>query len=213
MDILKKEIIEIGKKLSQKNMAPGKSGNISVRYGDNFLITATQTSLGDLGIDDIILSDINGNIIQGSKPLTSEKNLHFNIYKIRKDINAIIHCHPNALTAFSVCHRPLVDPILSEMIYLFNQIPLAEYAMPSSDDLAFNTSKYFLDHNAVLMANHGFILGDTSLKEAFYSTESAESLAQISINACIIGNPTSISSDEVNKLRILRKKINSCEER
>ena len=47
-------IIKYGKQLGIKNMSPATSGNISVRYNENVLITASETALGDLCEDDIL---------------------------------------------------------------------------------------------------------------------------------------------------------------
>ena len=67
---MKSEIIKYGKKLGDKNMSPATSGNISVRYGENILITASGTCLSDLAEEDIVLIDKNSNVPEG------DKNLH-----------------------------------------------------------------------------------------------------------------------------------------
>ena len=90
---MKNEIIKYGKKLGDKNMSPATSGNISVRCGENILITASGTCLSDLAEDEIVLIDKNSNILEGGKKPSSEKNLHIAVYNLRPDINAIIHCH------------------------------------------------------------------------------------------------------------------------
>lgn len=201
---LKSKIIEYGKKLSQKNMSPATSGNISARFEDKILITASGTCLGELSFDDIVLIDENANVVEGNKKPSSEKNLHIAIYQIRPDINAIVHCHSPYISAFAVCRIPLSKPIISENVFYFGEIPVADYALPGSNKLVENTAKYFEKHNAVLLANHGIIIGGTDLKNAYYLTETAETYAQIYLNSLLLGGPKELSKKEIEEIYKLR---------
>lgn len=201
---IKKHIIKYGNKLGAKNMTPATSGNISTRLGENILITASGSCLGDLSEEDIVLIDKNTNVIDGNKKASSEKNLHNKIYEIRPDINAIIHCHSPYSSAFAVCHKPLSKPLISENVFYFGEIPVAKYALPGSQKLVDNTVKYFAKHNAVLMANHGIIIGADSLKNAYYLMETAETYAQIYINSMIIGKPKELSKHDIEEILELR---------
>ena len=179
---LKNEIIEYGKLAGIKNFTPGYSGNISARYGDKILITASGTSNGYLSDEDLVVMDFNGNLVDGDKKPSSEKMLHVQFYKQREDVNYIIHVHPPFLSAFACCHIPLNEHLMAENTFYFGQIPLAEYGLPGSMDLVKKTSIYFDEYDAVLMANHGFIVGDKTLKDAFLKLELAESYAQVVCN-------------------------------
>ena len=202
---IKTEIIKYGKKLGEKNMTPGTSGNISVRYDENVLISASGTCLADLSEDEIVLIDQNSQVIDGEKKASSEKNLHNAIYAKRPDINAIIHCHAPYVSSFAVCHIPLSKPILSENIFYFGEIPLADYALPGSDELVENTVKFFDNHDAVLMANHGIIIGAKNLKSAYYSMETVETYAQIYLNSMILGGAKELSQENIDDIYKLRK--------
>ena len=203
-DEIKNLIIKYGKKLYEKNMSPATSGNISARYEENALITASGTCLGDLEKEDIVLIDKNSKVLEGEKKASSEKNLHNKIYELRPDINAIIHCHSPYTSAFAVCHIPLSKPIISENVFYFGEIPVADYALPGSEKLVDNTAKYFLQHNAVLLANHGIIIGAKNLKEAYYMTETAETFAQIYINSMILGGAKELSEKQIKEIYELR---------
>lgn len=205
MTKFEEKIIEIGRKLGVKNYTPGMSGNISLRADKGVYITASGTCLADLGKEDIVFIDFDANLIKGKKKPSSEKCLHIEIYKKRPDINAIIHCHSPKLSAFSVANIPLDKHILAENTFYFGEIPLADYAMPSSQNLVDNTIKYFDKYNAVLLANHGFIVGAKDLNEAYYLTETAETTAQIYIDAKILGGVVELSEKDVKDVFELRK--------
>lgn len=203
----KKHIIKYGYKLGEKNMSPATSGNISVRIGDNILISGSGTCLADLTEDEIVLIDKNCNILDGQIKPSSEKNLHSAIYSIRPDINAILHCHAPYVSAFAVCRIPLSKPIISENIFYFGEIPVADYALPGSDRLVENTAKYFAKHDAVLLANHGIIIGAKNLKNAYYLMETAETFAKIYLNSMLLGGAKELSKKDIEEIYELRNAL------
>ena len=200
----KKEIKEIGKLVEEKGYSPGLSGNISKRVEDKIVITSSGSSNGFLEDDELTVIDFSGNIIQGEKKASSEKKLHIEFYKQRPDINAIIHVHPVFLCSFAAARIPLDKPVLAENVFYFGQIPLAEYALPSSDELVEKTAKYFKDYNAVLMANHGVIVGDVNFKQAYLKLELAETYAQVVLNTKLLGGAVLLNDKEVEDIYKLR---------
>lgn len=203
---IKNIIIKYGEIIDRKNFSPGSSGNISVRCEDKIIITASGSSNGSLSFDDLVLIDFDGKDIDSShtKKASSEKMLHVEFYKKRPDINAIIHVHPPFLSSFAAARKPLEDPIMAENVYYFGKIPLADYALPSSKELVNKTAKYFNKFNAVLMANHGFIVGDVDILQAYLKLELAESYAQVVLNTKILGGAVLLNQKEVDEIEALK---------
>ena len=199
----KEDIIEIGKRLYLKNLTVATSGNISIKADKCIYITASGSSLGALKKEDIVLTDLDGNEISQGKA-SSEKKLHVAIYRLRPEINAIIHTHPVYLTSFASCHKALKEPIMSENILYFEDIPVAKYAMPSSDELVKNTIKHLKKRDVVMMANHGAIAIASSLEDAFAKIETAEYYAQVTLNTHIIGKPKYLSDEDISDLLKLK---------
>lgn len=204
---LTQEIIEYGKLCGIKNFTPGYSGNISARYGDGLLITTSGSSNGFLKQEHIVYIDFNGNLLEKGKKPSSEKFLHIEIYKQRPDINYIIHVHAPYLSSFASSGKDLMDPIMAENVFYFGGIPLADYALPSTKELVDNTIKYFDKYDAVLMANHGFIIGSKTIEDAYLKLELAESYAQVVLNTEILGGAKLLSSEEESKILDLRKTL------
>lgn len=201
---IKKQIIKYGDIIDTKGFSPGTSGNISVRYGDKILITASGSSNGNLSYEDLILIDFAGNVVEGKKNASSEKMLHVEFYKKRPNVNAIIHVHPTYLSSFAAARKNLEDPVMAENVYYFGKIPLADYALPSSKALVDKTAKFFDKYNAVLMANHGFIVGDVDMEQAYLKLELAESYAQVVLNAKILGGAVLLNNKEVAEIEALK---------
>ena len=203
---LKEEIIKYGKLAEEKNLTPGVSGNMSARCGDKILITSSGSANGYLSEDDFVLIDFDGNVIEGKKKPSSEKLLHCAFYKMRSDVDYIIHMHSPYLSSFASAGVALDEPIMAENVFYFGKIPLAEYGLPSSMDLVNKTAKFFDEYDAVLMANHGFIVGDKTIHDAFLKLTLAESYAQVVLNTRILGGAKVLTEQQVKEIYKLRKK-------
>lgn len=207
---IKNELIKYGDTIDTKGFSPGTSGNISVRYKDKIIITASGVSNGNLKHKDLVMIDFEGKCLDrcsglsSDKKASSEKMLHVEFYRKRPDINAIIHVHPPFLSSFAAARKSLEEPVMAENVYYFGKIPLADYALPSSAKLVNNTAKYFDKYNAVLMANHGFIVGDINLAQAYLKLELAESYAQVVLNATLLGGAVLLSEKEVAEIEKLK---------
>lgn len=202
---LTKQIIKYGKMCGDKNYTPGYSGNISARYKDGMLITTSGSSNGYLEPKHIVETDFEGKSLEKNKKPSSEKFLHIGIYKKRPDINFIIHVHAPYLSSFASAGKDLTASIMAENVFYFGGIPLAEYALPSTMQLVENTVKFFDRYDAVLMANHGFIVASKTLEDAYMKLELAESYAQVVLNTEILGGAKNLTDKETEEILKLRK--------
>lgn len=200
-----KQICDIGRECGNKNFTPGYSGNISARYKDGMLITVSGSANGYLSKKDIVFTDLDGVTKEKSKKPSSEKLLHCAIYKKRADIDFIIHVHSPYLSSFASAGQDLMEPIMAENVFYFGGIPLADYALPSSRELVENTVKFFDKYDAVLMANHGFIVGAKTMQDAYLKLELAESYAQVVLNTKILGGAKILNDEQVKAIFDLRK--------
>ena len=199
-----KKIIEYGKLCGEKNYTPGYSGNISARYKDGMLITTSGSSNGYLSDNEIVYTDFEGKSLEEGKKPSSEKFLHIEIYKQRPDINYIIHVHAPYLSSFASAGKDLMAPIMAENVFYFGGIPLADYALPSTMELVENTVKYFDKFDAVLMANHGFVVASKTIEDAYMKLELAESYAQVVLNTNILGGAKLLSKSQADEILALR---------
>lgn len=206
MEKLKKELIQICKRLVDKGLSPGFSGNVSVRYGRYFLVTPSGLALDDFTQDDIVLIDEKFNVIDGKQKPSSESKMHLEIYKLRDDIKAIIHCHAPKSSAFAAAGISMDKPILAENIHSLGTIPIAKYGTPSSDKLALETAKHFEKADIVLMQNHGVALGAKNLKEAFYKMDTVEYSAEVYLYSKILNGGIELSQEQIQEIKDLKTK-------
>ncbi len=205
-EVLTEEIIKCGKLCGEKNYTPGYSGNISAKYEDGMLITVSGSANGYLHADDVVYTNFDGESLDEGKKPSSEKFLHIEIYKRRPDINYIIHVHAPYLSSFASAGKDLMAPVMAENVFYFGGIPLAKYALPSSMELVKNTVKYFDEYDAVLMENHGFIIGSKTMRDAYLKLELAESYAQVVLNTQLLGGAKKLSKKQADAILALRNK-------
>lgn len=93
--------------LYQRGYVVSNDGNVSVRIGeDQVLITPSGVSKGRLTPDMLVVCDLEGRVLAGHLHPSSESAMHLLVYRERPDVGAVVHAHPPAATAFSICRRP-----------------------------------------------------------------------------------------------------------
>jgi L-fuculose-phosphate aldolase len=202
----RKQIVEIGKLLYDRNYVVAFDGNVSIRLDENrVLATPTMTSKGRMTEDCLAVTDMDGKALSDKKA-SSELAMHLLIYKMRPDIHAVCHAHPPHGTAFAVAGLAIDKPILSEVILTLGCVPLTDYGTPSTDELTEAMKPYVEHHNALLMANHGAVAYGRHLWEAYDRLETLEHTAKIAILAKALGGANDLPADAIEKLIEIREK-------
>ena len=199
-------VCRVGKLLYDRGYVAANDGNISVRVGEGrLLITPSGVSKGRMTPDMLLVTDLDGTVIEGNRHPSSEGKMHLEVYRGRPDVNAVVHAHPPVSTAFAVCRRGLETPYLSELVAGLGQVPCTtSFAMLSTEEVPESVRPYLADHNALLLANHGALAWGGDLWEAFDRLETVEHTAKIVLNAQLLGGGVPLTEEEVERLRGLR---------
>ncbi len=204
----KRFIIETGKRLWQRGYVAANDGNISVRTGENeFLVTATGVSKGFMTEEMILRVDAAGNSLDKNAEykVTSEFKMHAEVYSLRKDVNAVVHAHPPFATAFALARIPLDECYLPESVLSLGAVPLAEYALPSTDEVPVSIRPWITRTDVLLLANHGALTAGKDLTDAYFKMETLEHTAQIVWRAKMLGSVHVLSEYEKERLLALRE--------
>ena len=199
-------VCRVGKLLYDRGYVAANDGNISVRVGEGrLLITPSGVSKGRMTPDMLLVTDLDGTVIEGNRHPSSEGKMHLEVYRGRPDVNAVVHAHPPVSTAFAVCRRGLETPYLSELVAGLGQVPCTpSFAMLSTEEVPQSVRPYLADHNALLLANHGALAWGGDLWEAFDRLETVEHTAKIVLNAQLLGGGIPLTEEEVVRLQGLR---------
>ena len=205
---IREQICEVGKRVWLKGWVGANDGNISMRLGDEFIITTPiGTSKGFLTPDMLVKIDLEGNIRSGYLKPSSEIKVHIETYRRREDVRAVVHAHPPVSTGYAVANIPLDFQTLPEVIISLGRIPLAEYGTPSTTELSDSISGLILCHDAILLANHGVMTVGKDALGAYYKMERVELFAQISLVAYQLGGMKPISEPDIKKLETIREEF------
>jgi L-fuculose-phosphate aldolase len=206
-DELRRNLVKFGKWLYRLGFMPGSSGNLSVRVNPEcILATPTGCSKYLLKPEDMVLVDMEGKQLAGSRKVTSEIGIHLEVYHARTDVAAVVHAHPPLATGFACAGRALDQPLCAEAIMMLGPIPLAPYATTGTKDLAASLAALIPDHSAILMANHGAVAYGSSLLDAFLKMETVEHFAHICLVAHQLGSACPLEEPAVEQLLEARAK-------
>jgi len=199
MKLQKKEIIKFAKMLNDKKLSALRSGNISIRYKNGFLITPSGQKYSSLKVKDIVFVNLKGEFNNKQKP-SSEWRFHQDIYISKTNAKAIVHSHSTNATALSTHNKKI--PSFHYMVALAggSDIKCAKYATYGTRELSKNILKALKDRFACLIANHGQITFGSSLAEAFELAEEVDNLAKQYIKALLLGRPKLLSLNEMKKV-------------
>ena len=182
-EAIRQEICEVGKLLYEHKLVAASEGNISMRLNNGeILITPSGVCKGRLEPAMLVRCMSDGTVCtddtSGYTP-SSEIGLHLRIYQERPDVAAVVHAHPPIATAFGVLHKALDGRYLPEALMGIGEVPVCDYAPPSSAGVADNIMPFVHDHNAALMARHGAVSWGKNLWQAFDYMEELEHIARI----------------------------------
>lgn len=201
-------LCEIGRRVWQREYIASNDGNFSVLLAPNrILCTPTMVSKGFMEPAELPVVDLDGKLISGPKPPTSEIRVHLAIYRHRPDVRAVVHVHPPHATAFAVVRRNLPKCVLPEVEVFLGEIPLVPYATPGTQEFADVAVPYVQSHNAFLLTNHGAITVGSDPFEAYYRMETLEQYCRILILASHLGNLQELDVAAMADLLRLRAKL------
>ena len=140
-------------------------------------------------LDDLVVTDLEGNVLEGTRGPTSEKALHLACFRRYPEIGGVIHCHAAYATMFGLVHEPIPAIIEEVVVYLGGDIPICDYKPTGSDALGEEVASRLGDRSAAIVANHGIVtMGDTPDK-ALHNAELTERTAMIVWGARALGTP------------------------
>ncbi len=201
-------LIKYGSLLYKNGLIEGLDGNLSIRLDKkSILITPSGLPKGFLKPKDLIVADLSGRKISGSRNASSEIAMHLQVYQNRPDIWACCHAHPPFATAFAAAGKKLPENILPEMILFVGNIRLAEYIPTGVASQWKKLAKYINKDNAVLLGNHGVLTLGRDMPEAYFRMEAVEHLARIAWLGKSLGGLKPLDKKEVTRLKKLKEKF------
>ncbi len=205
---LKSQLVSYSHKLAFKGWVANHDGNLSLRLPEGrFLATPTAMHKGDVDHTMLIVVDEAGTVIEGTRKLFSEWELHRVIYAARPDVNAIIHSHAPYATACAVAGYSLALPVMVEpVVSLGAGIPSVPFFVPKSAEGLSLLAQTATEADALLIENHGPLSYGPSLETAYLRMELVEHQAKIQTLARSLGGARPLPMDVLPPLLEARAK-------
>jgi L-fuculose-phosphate aldolase len=191
-------LLAAAKELNDRGLVEGSSGNLSVRIDERHVcMTPSSIPYDDMVLDDLVVVDLDGEVVEGDKGPTSEKALHLACYRRYPEVGGVIHSHAVHATMFAVAREPIPAVIEEVAVYIGGDVPVCEYTMTGSDELGEVVAAQLADRAAVLLANHGMVTVGPTLDKALHAATLVERTAQIVHGARMLGTVHAVPA-EVN---------------
>jgi L-fuculose-phosphate aldolase len=207
---LKQRMVDIGKRMWEREYTDGNGGNLTIRVGDNLVLcTPTLVSKGFMTPEHMCLVDMEGVQLAGKYKRTSECMTHLAIMKRQPKAKACCHAHPPHGTAFAVAGVQPPTCMIPEAEVFLGQIGLSKYETPGTPANAAAVGAAAVEHMAVLMVNHGVITWGKDVEDAYWKMENVESYCKTIWVASQLngGKLLTITSGQAKELIDLRKRL------
>jgi L-fuculose-phosphate aldolase len=192
------QIVAIMNRIYENGMTTTSGGNLSVLDPDgNMWISPSGIDKGTLRPSDIMCVRPDGSIDGPHKP-SCEYPFHSGIFKMCRDVKAILHAHPPALVSFSIAGMIPDTAVFPLTKRLCGDVGFAPYDVPGSDALGRKISAVFAQGpRTVMLENHGVCLGGTSLLEAYLRFETLDFCARTIYQASLLGGAKPLTDTQI----------------
>lgn len=189
------------RRLVEMNLMASASGNLSANVNGRILMTPTACMKDELTPDDLVVVDLAGHRLQGSKPISTEGRMHLAIYQNRPDVRAVIHAHPITVTALGIAEdRPSLD-ITGEGAAFVGPVGMVEWFIPGTEALASEVGRVSRASDSIVLRHHGAVTCGVDLADAFARMQAFEHVAQIYMKAQQLGRVRELDPRDIAKMR------------
>ena len=192
-------VVDYGKKLVTAGLTDGTFGNLSVFDRESGLMAISPSGMDYFLTtpEDVVVTDLDGKAVDGSRKPSSELDLHRLFYQRRPDVNGVVHTHSTFATVLA-CLGWAIEPIHYLVAYSGTSVPCIPYYPFGSLELAeaaWDAMKE--EYNACLLGNHGLLAVGGSLSFAFDAAQQLEFLSEVYYHARLAGGGVMLTDDQL----------------
>src|SRR6202167_5685777 len=197
-DGLRERLVGYCNRLLDDGLAIGSAGNMSVRAGDEVLITPSGIPYREMNAGDICVIGMDGTQHSGAAEPSSETPMHLAVYAAAP-AGAVVHTHSPEVIALSAARTEL-PAIHYAITGLGGPVRVAPYARFGSGQLADAAVAALDGRSAVILRNHGAVTYGTDLAQAYHRALLLEWLARAYRLALTYGEPVVLSEAELDEV-------------
>ncbi|HZJ26401.1 MAG TPA: class II aldolase/adducin family protein [Acidimicrobiia bacterium] len=193
---VKEQVLRAAQEMLRSGLVEGTAGNLAARLPDgNAVLTPSSVDYLEMTLDDLVVCDLDGNVLEGERSPTTEKALHLGALGLHPEINATMHCHAKFATMFALTRQPIPAVIEEFVVFVGGDVECADYRTTGTDELGEEVARRVRDRAAVLMANHGLFAVGKDPKQVLHVAHLVERTAEIVWGARLLGEIVPIPAD------------------
>jgi L-fuculose-phosphate aldolase len=195
---VRQSVVDAVRRLDALGLNRGSTGNASHRWRDGMLITPTGVG-AELDAADLVFVRDDG-AVEGRWQPSSEWAFHRAAYRVRPDVQAVLHTHAVHATALGCLGRQL--PAFHYMVAVAggDDVPLVPYATFGSEALSDGVAQGLSARLACLLAQHGLVSAGVTMAQALKVMVEVESLCQTYLLALAVGEPPLLERAEMARV-------------
>ncbi len=177
-------------------------GNVSQRVDGGFLIKPSGVMYPELTADSMVLCDLDGNVLEGTRAPSSDTAAHAYVYRNMPEVGGVVHTHSNYACGFAAAQKPIPCVLTAIADEFGGDIPLGPFAIIGDDSIGRGIVETLDGHRspAVLMRQHGVFTIGKSGKDALKAAVMCEDAAKSVSIAMQVGSPERLSDDVIDAL-------------
>lgn len=188
----REELCEVAQIMFDRKLTNAAGGNISVRVSEEHVVMTPSLMSEEyfcrLKPEQILVTNLDGDIIEGQGRITRESNMHLGIYKNLPEAGCVLHAHPKETMVYISLAEEL--PSLTESTDKYGEVKVLSYAKACSEELADIAIEYFKGRESelekhgliTLLKKHGIVIVNKNLKKAYNDLERTETNAYVNLH-------------------------------
>jgi len=193
-------VLATAKAMLEHGLVEGTSGNLSGRLeGGLVCLTPSSVAYDTMTLDDLVVVDLEGEVVSGTRSPTTEKDLHLSVLRRYPELGSVIHTHAVYATMFALAHEPIPAVIEEVVVYVGGDIPCCAYKGTGTRELGDEVADHLGDRGAALLANHGLVTCAATPDKALHHAGLVERTAKIIWGARAMGATVHPLPDKVNR--------------
>ena len=203
-------VLEAAKRMLVDGLVEGTSGNISGRLpGGRVCLSPSSVPYDTMTLADLVVVDLDGNVLEGTRAPTTEKDLHLSALRRYPELGSVIHTHAVYATMFALAHEPIPAVIEEVVVYVGGDVPCCAYKGTGTVELGEEVAAHLAQRGAALVANHGLVTCGSTPEKALHNAALVERTAKIvwgtrTMGATVHALPAQVNTDMAGVYQFIR---------
>ena len=195
----REQLVAYGRQMSAAGLSTGTSGNLSIYDPEEGLMAITPSGLDyfSLTAEDVVVTDLEARVVEGTRTPSSEWALHTLFYKRHSEARAVVHTHSMFCTTLAVLGQPIRAVHYAIAGAGVAEVPCAPYRLFGTEELAEQAVETCGDGRAVLLGNHGLVAWEESLPKAYALARDLEFVAELQWRAAAVGQANVLTGEQM----------------